>query len=121
VDEVTRRVTGQLLTSGSSTGPAPDPETMRQYAALVPDAPERLLRIVEAQTVEASARDDRLVDAEIRSAKSGRDSATALSALCILAAIVFLFQDRLAAAVIILVMPAVMFLRPSRDPRRAGK
>ncbi len=94
---------------------------MREYAAMVPDAPERLLRIIEAQTVGASARDDRLVDAEIKSAKSGRETATVLAAVCIAAAIVLLFMDRLAAAVIILVMPAVMFLRPSRDPRRAGK
>lgn len=102
----------------SVTGGVPDAETMREYAALFPDAPERLLRIVEAQTVDASARADRLVNAEIEAAKQGRLAASLLIAVCIAAAIVLLFQDRLVAAAILLFLPAIMVARSFLDTKQ---
>ena len=105
------------MAGGSLSGTMPDPETMREYAALFPDAPERLLRIVESQTVDASARADRLVNAEIEASKQGRLAASLLIAVCICSTIILLFQDRLAAAAILLILPAIMVVRSFLDQR----
>lgn len=115
-EALTDRATG-LLAGGSLNGALPDPDAMRAYAAMFPDAPERLLRIVESQTVDASARADRLVKAEIASAKQARQAATVIVAVCVVCAIVLLFRDRLTAAAILLILPIITMIRSSLDER----
>lgn len=67
----------------------PAPETLREYAELIPDAPERIMRMAEAETVDKSSRQDRLVDAEIQNAKSDRGSATFFLTVFFIASVVF--------------------------------
>lgn len=62
---------------------------MRAYQELIPDAPERIMRMAEAQTVDKSARQDRLVAAEIENAKSDRSMATFFLLVFLVASIVF--------------------------------
>ncbi|SLB51850.1 Predicted membrane protein [Mycobacteroides abscessus subsp. bolletii] len=62
---------------------------MAKYQQMVPDAPERIFRMAEARTVDASARLDRVVDAEISQTKSDRSMAVFFLLIFTIAAITF--------------------------------
>jgi hypothetical protein len=62
---------------------------MAKYQQLMSDAPVRIFRVAEAQTVDASKRLDRLVEAEIDQAKSDRSIATVFLLIFTAASIVF--------------------------------
>lgn len=71
------------------SAPMPEPHILKAYDDIVPGAGERIVRAFEATTVDASKRDDRIVDAEIESKKSGLAVAGLLLAVCVVAAILF--------------------------------
>jgi hypothetical protein len=62
---------------------------MERYRAMVPDAPERIFRMAESRTVDASKRLDRLVDAEIAQARTDRGTATFFLLVFTVASIAF--------------------------------
>lgn len=71
------------------SGPMPPAAEMRQYQELIPDAPERIMRMAESQTVDRSRRQDQLVQAEVENAKSDRSMATFFLLVFFIASIVF--------------------------------
>ncbi len=96
---------------------------MVKFQALVPDAPERFFRMVEAQTVEPSKRMDKLVDAEIEEARMGRISAVTLMVLFFCAAVVFFSVGNNIAGGLLLSVPVLGFLQsllPSSKPRNGS-
>lgn len=98
----------------------PDPATQREFKELVPDAPERFLRIVESQTVDVSRRDDRIVDAEIEASKNGLTAAITIAVICVLAAIVFFAFGKPIAGGALLGFPVVLLVRSFIGGRKDG-
>lgn len=84
---------------------------IEKYKALIPDAPERFIRIVESRTVQVSDREDRLADAEIQTSKRGFLVAAWLAFICVGAAIAFIAMGSIIGAGIILSLPAAMLIR----------
>lgn len=130
VDQVTGRLVELLSASSSSmsswTGPMPSPQDLREYQQLIPDAPERMLQIHESQTLGAaarldkhSARQDKLVDAEIAEAKAGRTAAVSLMILCMIPSIVFFALGNNIAGCAFLSLPVLGFLKSLLPNRNA--
>lgn len=88
----------------------PEPRTLGEYEEIVPGAAERILRAFESVTVDASARDDRLTDAEIWIRKTGAGWAYSLLFLCFMAAIYFFHAGNDYAGWAFLGAPAIMSL-----------
>lgn len=89
----------------------PDPDTQREFQKLVPDAPERFLRIVESQTVDVSKREDRMADAEIKASENGFAAAVAIAIMCVLAAIGFFAARVMVAGYALLGFPVVLLIQ----------
>jgi hypothetical protein len=109
---------GRFEATSAFSGPMPDPAMMAGYRELVPDAPERLLRIVEARTTDESRRLDRLTDAEIDTAKQGLAWAAFLAVVCISAAIVFFALRNVYAGTALLGFPVALIIRTFFDRHR---
>lgn len=73
-------------------------------------AADRILRSLESQTIDASKREDRIADAEIRIASRGQIWAVALALLCIVSAIVFFAVDKSVPGLVLLAAPVLLFL-----------
>lgn len=86
---VSRIVAEQLSVTRQWSAPMPEPHVLKEYDDVVPGAGGRILAAFEAVTVDASKRDDRIVEAEIESKKSGLAVAGLLLAVCVVAAILF--------------------------------
>ncbi|MBB1020009.1 DUF2335 domain-containing protein [Dietzia sp. E1] len=71
------REESQLL-SASWSGLLPHPSDFGAYDNVLPGAADRLLRVLESETVDRSRRADKLADAEIASADKDRRAAVAL-------------------------------------------
>lgn len=84
---------------------------MAKYQALVPDAPERIFRMAEARTVDASKRMDRLVDAEIDQAKTDRAMAVVFLLVFTIASIVFFALDNDVAGGVLLGVPVLAVIK----------
>lgn len=94
---------------------------MAKFKELVPDAPERFFKMVEAQTVDPSKRMDKLVDAEISEARKGRISAVTLMVFFFGAAVVFFGLGNNIAGGLLLSVPVLGFLQsllPTTRPKR---
>lgn len=85
----------------------------------MPGLAERIVRITESQTVDVSAREDKLVDAEIDTAKKGQGWAIFLATICIIASIVFFAVGNPIAGGAFLGMPLVMLIG-SFIPKRSS-
>lgn len=101
-------------------GPLPSARGLAEFEGFMPGLAERIVRITESQTVDVSAREDRLVDAEIATGKAGQGWAIFLSVICILAAIVFFAMGNNIAGGALLGMPLVMLIG-SFIPKRQTK
>lgn len=102
----------------------PEADDMAKFKELVPDAPERFFKMVEAQTVDPSKRMDKLVEAEIDEARKGRVSAVTLMVLFFGAAVVFFALGNNVAGGLLLSVPVLGFLQsllPASRPRRPAK
>ncbi|BBZ27037.1 hypothetical protein MMAD_13320 [Mycolicibacterium madagascariense] len=98
---------------------------MAKYRELVTDAPERIFRMAESQTVDASSRLDRLVDAEIAQARSDRGMATLFLSIFTVASIVFFGIGNSVAGAVMLGIPVLAVIRtmwtPTIAQRRDGQ
>ncbi|MGP5389825.1 MULTISPECIES: hypothetical protein [Glutamicibacter] len=123
VDQVTGRLIEVITASSSSmsswTGPMPSPQVLREYQEIIPDAPERLLKIHESQTLGYSERQDKLVEAQISEAAAGRTAAVSLMVLCMIPSIVFFALGNTVAGCAFLSLPVLGFLK-SLLPERNG-
>lgn len=97
--------------SQSWVGPMPAPERLREYEEIVPGSAERILRMAESMTTDESAREDRLVNAEIESARFGRRAAAGLTVAFLAGAITFFALDNVPAGAVLLSVPVAMILR----------
>jgi uncharacterized membrane protein len=84
---------------------------MEKYRQMVPDAPERIFRMAEAGTVDASKRLDRAVNAEIAQAKSDRRLAALFLPVFTGASIVFFALGKPVAGGILLSVPVLAVIR----------
>ena len=84
---------------------------MAKYQQMVPDAPERIFRMAEARTVDASKRLDRLVDAEITQARNDRAMATLFLLVFTVASIVFFSLGNNIAGGILLGVPVLTVIK----------
>ncbi|MFD4368973.1 hypothetical protein [Rhodococcus sp. NPDC058521] len=91
----------------SWSGPLAHHADMVEYQKLVPDAPERIFRMAEVQTVDKSARLDKLAEAEIDQAKSDRSSATAFLLIFTIASIVFFAIGNVVAGACFMSIPVL--------------
>lgn len=98
----------------------PSPEDMREYQAILPDAPERLFAIHESQTISHSKRMDTLVEAEVREMESGRIAAVSLMVLCMIASTVFFAVGNPIAGGAFLSLPVLGFFKQLL-PERASR
>lgn len=102
---------------------------MREYQTMVPDAPERIFRMAEVRTVDASRRLDKLVDAEIEQTKSDRNVTVVCLLVFTIASIVFFALGNNIAGGVMLGLPAIGLLKvmwtgsqgSSGAPKRDGK
>ena len=78
---------------------------------MVADAPERIFRIAESGTVDASKRLDRLVDAEIAQAKSDRTTATVFLGFFSTASVTFFALGNNIAGAVFMSVPVIGLLR----------
>jgi uncharacterized membrane protein len=101
----------------SWSGPLPDPADLRAFEEILPGSAERILRSMEVQIHDASARDDRIVDAQIKEGNRGQKWAIALALICIAAAIVFFALGNAVAGGFFL-SPPLLLLIGSLLPRR---
>ena len=90
---------------------------MREYAELIPNAPERFIRIVEARSVDVAEREKKLVDADVRLAdaeisevRTGRRTAVGLLIGFGGAAAVFFALGNNVAGIAFLSVPVLGFL-----------
>lgn len=100
---------------------------MAAYKEMVPDAPERIFRMAEARTVDASKRLDRLVDAEIEQGNSDRKMAVLFLAVFTIASITFFAIGNPIAGGVFMSVPVIGLLRTmwtssiGRSHARAGE
>ena len=66
----------------------PSPDVLRDYQQILPDAPERILAMAEADTTARVAIDEKLADAEATGAAQGRVYAASLTILAFIAAFI---------------------------------
>jgi len=119
--EVVSLVIAQVEVSRTWVAPLPDPPTMRSYEDVLPGSAERILRMAVSLTTDVSAREDRLVDAEIESARFGRWAAAGLTVAFLAAAVGFFAIGNIPAGAILLGVPVAMILRSFFvDLRRGG-
>jgi uncharacterized membrane protein len=118
-DVITVRQLQALIehTQSSWSAPLPEPATLQAYEQILPGSAERIFRSMEVQINDASARDDRIVDAQIKEGDRGQKWAIGLALICIAAAIVF-FAIGNSVAGGILLSPPVLLLIGSLFPRR---
>jgi len=90
---------------------------MAEYQKLVPDAPERILRMAEASSVDEASRLDRVTEIEAEQAKSDRSSATAFLFLFFIAAVVFFALGNNFAGGVLLGVPVLQAIRTLLTPR----
>lgn len=63
---------GARLVAAAYSGPLPPPDLFRAYQEILPDAPERILKIWEKEVDHRHAVEDRLSKAEVGNAKRGQ-------------------------------------------------
>ncbi len=88
----------------------PDPKTLGEYESVMPGSGERLLRAFESVTVDASARDDRLADAEIWIRKTGLGWIIFFALLLFGAGIVFFAVGKTVAGSVLVGLPILAAL-----------
>ncbi|MDO5643470.1 MAG: DUF2335 domain-containing protein [Paracoccus sp. (in: a-proteobacteria)] len=76
-----RRETVQMSVSRSWSGALPRPEDFGRYGHVVPDAPKRLLRMLEREQQHRITMEQALLPAEIRAGKRGQAYGAAISRL----------------------------------------
>ena len=54
-----------------TAGPTPDADTLARYGEIIPDAPERILRMAEKQSDHRQYLEKRVIDADVRRAYFG--------------------------------------------------
>ena len=111
----------EIVQARTWAAPMPEPDVLRDYDEVLPGAAERILRAFESVTVDASARDDRIVDADNWVAKTGAGWAFALLLFCFFAAVAFFVAGNNYAGSAFLGAPIVMtLLGKIAPPRRDG-
>lgn len=124
LEQLQHVVTEQVTSIAGWEAPMPAPATLLEYEKVLPGAAERILRSFEAVTVDASARDDRLADAEIWVRKTGAGWAYALLFFSFVAAVVFFALGNnyagwsfLGAPILLTLLTKVMSIgrRPAKD------
>lgn len=85
----------------------PDPQTLADYGRAMPGSPERIMRAFESVTVDASARDDRLADAEISIRKSTAGWLLFVAVILVIAGIVCVLAGNNAGAAICIGAPVL--------------
>lgn len=96
--------------STSFSGPLPEAGDMKRYQEMIPDAPERFLRVVESGTSDNSKRFDKLVEAEISEAIAGRKTVTWMFFVCVGFSALFFAFDHLVAGSVFISIPVLRFL-----------
>jgi uncharacterized membrane protein len=67
-------VTSEKLTVSHSSAPLPDPDTLQKYQGMIPDAPERLLAIVEKEQLHRHTQEKLMADAFIADTAKARNA-----------------------------------------------
>lgn len=93
------------------SGLLPPVETLRGYAEILPDAPERLMKIAERSVMAQEDRADKLADAQVETAKTGQGLAFTLAFICVVAAIVFFALGNNVGGSVMVGLPVVMLIR----------
>lgn len=94
-----------LQHTSSWSAPMPDPDTLRQYEDVLPGLANRIMRAYEAATVDASRRDDKIVESNTHLAKAGLAVAMIIILVCLAASIVFFGIGNNDAGVALLAAP----------------
>ena len=92
---------------------------LERYERVLPGAAERIVRVYEVQFVDASQRDDRIVNAELADGRRGQTWAIILALICIAASIVFFARGNLVAGGILLSPPVLLLIGSFLSRRRA--
>ena len=102
---------GQISLFQASVGPLPPVDQLAGYGELDPSFPERIMRMAEASTTDASAREDAALAAEISERKWGQRSAIILAFTGIFAAVIFAALGHYAFAGVLVSVPFVLLVR----------
>lgn len=89
----------------------PDPSTLAAYRELIPDAPERILRMAEATTSKAADTDALLAKADAELSNQGLNLAFMITLIALIASIVFFALGNEVAGVAMVSLPVVMLVR----------
>jgi len=84
---------------------------MVEYQKLIPDAPERILRMAEASSVDESRRLDRVTEIEAEQVKADRSAASAFFFFCFVAAVVFFALGNNIAGTVLLGPPVAQMIK----------
>ncbi len=114
------RVAQQIKSFHSS--PLPDPDTLRAYAKLIPNAPERIMILVESESRHRQAQETRLVACETRRITRGQWMAFILTLLLAAAGLYLGVTDHdwLAAGLFTTTIGAVVTIFVLGNRGRAG-
>jgi uncharacterized membrane protein len=102
------------------SAPMPDPATLREYEEILPGAAERILQMAEVAAKGRHELNVKLVDAELESAKAGRNYAFFLAVTAMAAAIAFFAFGNLIAGGLLLSTPVVLMIQAmigGREPK----
>jgi uncharacterized membrane protein len=104
------------------SGPMPDPATLRGYEEVLPGAAERILQMAEVAAKGHHEINLKLAEAEISSARVGRNLAFLLALVALVAAIGFFAVGNLVAGGLLLSTPVVLMIQAmvssNNDPSR---
>ncbi len=92
------------------SGPLPPPDELERYDQILPGLANRIVRVHESYTIDVSAREDRLVDADISLAKDGQGWAAFFGLFCLVTSIVFFAVGNPLAGGCFLSMPVLLFI-----------
>lgn len=126
VEIVTRTVDSRIAELGGGTatvesttvseasrwsGPLPRPQTLVEYEDVVPGAAERIISMAEHSLTGAIRIDSRLADAEITTVKRGQVIAGLLTAVSLVASIIFFAAGNAIAGGALISMPLVLLVQ----------
>jgi uncharacterized membrane protein len=100
-----------LERAASWQGPLPPPDALAGYKSILPDMPERLLRMVEKDLDANIEREKAFTDASITAGRVGQAAAIVVTFACVLAAIGFFAAGDAVAGAAFLSLPVVMLVR----------
>lgn len=114
-----------ITTAIAYQGPLPPPQMLAQYGAVVPDSPERIIRLLEKQTDHRIAMETALVRGQVSSTSRGQFMAFGLSVFfgCVAAWLGYHNHDWLAgviAATTIVGLATVFVLGRRASPQDAA-